>query len=84
MDSITASVSDQFFREMARSACLMHVTVVRVVHAWSCVTEIGVLLSRLGFSRALLEDGDPRDVSPLLQAGLILESLEEVKEAAVR
>lgn len=49
----------------------------------SCVV-IGVVLSRLGFSRALLEDGDPRDASPLLQAGLILESLEEVEEAAVR
>lgn len=31
-----------------------------------------------------MEDGDPLDTSPLLQAGLILESLGNLDEAAVR
>lgn len=32
----------------------------------------------------MLEDGDLLDTSPLLQAGLILESLGDIEEAAVR
>lgn len=34
--------------------------------------------------RAMLEDGDPLDTSPQLLAGLILEGLGDVEEAAVR
>lgn len=34
--------------------------------------------------RAILEDGDPIDTAPLLQAGLILESFGSFEEAAVR
>ena len=32
----------------------------------------------------MLEDGDPLDTSPQVQAGLILESLGDIEEAAVR
>lgn len=38
----------------------------------------------LACCRAMLEDGDPLDMSPLLQVGLILESLGDIEEAAVR
>lgn len=37
-----------------------------------------------GLRRAMLEDGGPLDTSPQLQTGLILETLGDIEEAAVR